>query len=243
MINLVGLEKSYGSLQALRQVDLAVPAGEVFGLLGPNGAGKSTAIRIVMGLQRPDRGRAFVDGLDTQEFPLEVKQRIGYVPDTPTFHEFLRGREILEFVAEVHGMAADVAVARAGLLIKQVELEDAADDFASDYSLGMKKKLALACALIHEPPILVLDEPTNALDPASAKQIRDSISSLAATGTTILMSTHLLDMAERICTRVGILHKGRLIATDTVPNLIATHAPGGRLEDVFLQLTSAPAGR
>jgi ABC-2 type transport system ATP-binding protein len=242
MIELVGLEKRYGSLQALRSVDLKVEAGEVFGLLGPNGAGKSTAIRILMGLQRPDAGHALVDGLETHRAPVEVKRRIGYVPDTPTFHEFLRGREILQFVGEVHGLSPDAARVRSAHLIEAMDLGEAADDFASDYSTGMKKKLALACAVIHQPPVLVLDEPTNALDPATAKQIRDWIVDFAASGKTVLMSTHLLDMAERVCSRVGILHGGRMLASGTVADLIQRHSPGGRLEEVFLLLTGGAAG-
>ncbi|HEY0711862.1 MAG TPA: ABC transporter ATP-binding protein [Polyangia bacterium] len=239
MIELVALEKSYGSLRALRGVNLKVGRGEVFGLLGPNGAGKSTTIRILLGLQRPDAGHALVDTLDPRMSPVEVKRQIGYVPDTPTFHEYLRGREILEFVGEVHGLSRARAAERAAHLLDTMDLREAGDDFAVDYSTGMKKKLALACAVIHEPPVLVLDEPTNALDPATAKQIRDWILAFAAGGKTILMSTHLLDLAERVCSRVGILHHGRILACGTVASLIESH-PGRTLEEVFLGLTGTP---
>ncbi len=237
MIHLLDLAKSYGDFVAVRGLDAHIERGEVYGFLGPNGAGKTTTIRLLMGVLVPTRGRARIDGLDCHEDRVEVKRRVGYLPDAPIFYDFLRGREILEFVGEMHGHDRRTARRAAGRLLEELGLADAAEEFAVNYSTGMKKKLALACALVHDPPVLVLDEPTNGLDPRASREVQDRLRESARRGTTIFLSTHLLDMAERLCGRVGIIDRGDLVAEGTVPDLREKLVRGGTLEEVFLEVT------
>ncbi len=239
MIGFHEVSKSYGDFTAVRKLALAVDKGEVFGFLGPNGAGKTTTIRMMMGILVPSDGRITIDGLDCQAERLQVKQRVGYLPDNPTFYDYLRGREILTFVGEMHGQPRDEAQRRAVTLLDELALDDVSDEFAVNYSTGMKKKLGLACALIHDPAVLILDEPTNGLDPRASRHVQDRIRVSAAQGKTIFLSTHLLDMAERLCGRVGIIDKGDLVAVGPLRDLQDKLAPGGSLEEVFLKVTQA----
>jgi ABC-2 type transport system ATP-binding protein len=237
MIRFDGLGKRYGDVEAVQPLTLEVARGEVFGFLGPNGAGKTTTIRMMMGILVPTAGRVTVDGLDCSADAVAVKRRIGYLPDTPVFYDFLRGREVLQFVGEMHGMARAAASARTEQLLAEFGLGDAGEEFAVNYSLGMKKRLGLACAVIHDPQVLVLDEPINGLDPRAAREVQALMLARAAQGKTIFMSTHLLDMAERLCTRVGIIHRGQLVATGSIDEVRAVAQSGGSLEEVFLKLT------
>ena len=239
MIDIDGLGKRYGEFIAVRDLTFTVAGGEVFGFLGPNGAGKTTTIRMLMGILVPTSGRAVIDGLDCQAERVEVKRRVGYLPDSPMFYDFLRGREILEFVGEMHGQARKTARANAERLLIELGLAEAAEEYAVNYSMGMKKKLGLACALIHDPSVLILDEPTNGLDPRAAREVQDLLRASAARGKTIFLSTHLLDMAERLCTRLGIVHKGELVAVGALEALRREVVPGGTLEEVFLKATQA----
>jgi ABC-2 type transport system ATP-binding protein len=242
VIALENLSKHYGQFAAVRGLNLSVERGEVFGFLGPNGAGKTTTIRMLMGILVPTAGRATIDMLDCHRDRVEVKQRVGYLPDNPIFYDYLRGREILEFVGEMHGHARGEAKRRAAKLLDELALEDATAEFAVNYSMGMKKKLGLACALIHDPPVLILDEPTNGLDPRAAREVQDRLRSSAADGKTIFLSTHLLDMAERLCSRVGIIHKGELVAVGRLQELREKVVAGGSLEEVFLKVTQPADG-
>ncbi|SRR5579871_1675751 len=237
MIEFEGLAKRYGSFQALAPLELSIPRGEVFGFLGPNGAGKTTTIRLMMGILVPSAGAVRIDSFDCHADGPEVKRRVGYLPDSPIFYDYLRGREILQFVGEMHGFSRTEAQSRAEQLLAELQLGDASEEFAVNYSMGMKKKLGLACALIHDPQTLILDEPTNGLDPRAAKDVQDRLRRSAADGKTIFLSTHLLDMAERICTRVGIIHRGNLVATGSPEALRGQLAAGGSLEEVFLSAT------
>jgi ABC-2 type transport system ATP-binding protein len=239
MIEFHEVSKTYGDFTAVRKLALAVDKGEVFGFLGPNGAGKTTTIRMMMGILVPSDGHITIDGLDCQADRLQVKQRVGYLPDNPIFYDYLRGREILAFVGEMHGQPRDEAQRRAGALLDELALEDAAEEFAVNYSTGMKKKLGLACALIHDPAVLILDEPTNGLDPRASRHVQDRIRMSAAQGKTIFLSTHLLDMAERLCGRVGIIDNGDLVAVGPLKDLQDKLVPGGSLEEVFLKVTQA----
>jgi ABC-2 type transport system ATP-binding protein len=239
MIEFHEVSKTYGDFNAVRKLALAVDKGEVFGFLGPNGAGKTTTIRMMMGILVPSDGRITIDGLDSQADRLQVKQRVGYLPDNPVFYDYLRGREILTFVGEMHGQPRDEAQRRAGTLLEELALEDAAEEFAVNYSTGMKKKLGLACALIHDPAVLILDEPTNGLDPRASRHVQERIRVSAAQGRTIFLSTHLLDMAERLCGRIGIIDKGDLVAVGPLKDLQDKVVPGGSLEEVFLKVTQA----
>lgn len=237
MIEFRGLAKSYGTFEAVKPLTLAVGRGEVFGFLGPNGAGKTTTIRMMMGILVPTRGEVTVDGLSCQTDRVEVKRRVGYLPDNPIFYDYLRGREILQFVAEMHGYGRDEAIRRADSLLAELNLGDVTDEYAVNYSMGMKKKLGLACALIHDPAVLILDEPINGLDPRAARDVQDRLRKKANEGKTIFVSTHLLDMAERFCDRVGIIHKGELVTTGTLQDLKQRIVSGGSLEEVFLKVT------
>ena len=237
MIKFEGLSKSYGSFAAVKKLSFSIDRGEVFGFLGPNGAGKTTTIRMLMGILVPTTGRVAVNGLDAQADRIAVKRHVGYLPDQPVFYDFLKGREVLEFVGEMHGLARPEANTRAERLLAQMGLADAAEEYAVNYSLGMKKKLGLACALIHDPQVLILDEPTNALDPRASREVQDRLRQCAREGKTIFLSTHLLDMAERICSRLGIIHEGELVALGPIGVLQQQVIPGGSLEEVFLKLT------
>jgi len=242
-ITIEALSKAYGEFRALEPLDLQIAGGEVVGLLGPNGAGKTTLIRLVMGLLVPSSGRAQVLGMDCFGDRVALKRQIGYLPDTPFFYDYLTARELLRFLSEVHGLERAQGVRRSERLLAELELADAADDFVTQYSLGMKKKLALAMALLHEPRVLLLDEPTTGLDPSSSRQIRQFLRSFADGGGTVLLSTHWLDMAESLCDRVIILQRGSLVASGAPAELCArTSAARGNaqsLEQVFLQLTGA----
>jgi ABC-2 type transport system ATP-binding protein len=237
MIAFHHLTKRYGEFTAVSGLDLVVRRGEVFGFLGPNGAGKTTTIRMMMGILVPSGGRAMIDGLDCQADRVELKRRVGYLPDNPVFYDYLRGREILEFVGEMHGLPRSEAEQRAGRLLAELMLDDAAEEFAVNYSTGMKKKLGLACALIHDPSVLILDEPTNGLDPRASREVQERLRLASAQDKTIFLSTHLLDMAERLCSRVGIIHKGDLVAVGPLRELQDKVVPGGSLEEVFLKVT------
>jgi ABC-2 type transport system ATP-binding protein len=238
MIKFQGLSKQYGSFDAVHPLDLQISSGELFGFLGPNGAGKTTTIRMMMGLLVPSSGSVQIDGLDCHADNTEVKRRIGYLPDNPIFYDYLRGHEILQFVGEMHGLPRAEAKQRTQRLLKEFSLDDASEEFAVNYSMGMKKKLALACALIHEPRVLILDEPINGLDPRAAREVNERLLQCAAQGMTIFVSTHLLDMAERLCSRVGIIHHGKLVATGTLDQISAATATNGSLEEIFLSLTN-----
>ncbi|MES2300105.1 MAG: ABC transporter ATP-binding protein [Pseudomonadota bacterium] len=237
MIEFQGLSKAYGSYEAVKPLSLTVKRGEVFGFLGPNGAGKTTTIRMMMGILVPSGGRVLIDGLDCHADATEVKRHVGYLPDNPIFYDFLRGREILQFVAEMHGYSRAQAAERSARMLAEFGLDEVTEEFAVNYSMGMKKKLGLACALIHEPSVLILDEPINGLDPRASRDVQERLLAAAAGGTTIFVSTHLLDMAEKLCDRVGIIHRGALVATGTLDEIRSEAAADGSLEEVFLKIT------
>ena len=241
MIETVGLGKRFGDKAAVHDLNLRVEAGEVMGFLGPNGSGKTTTIRLLMGLLRPSAGRAAILGRDCHADAVALKRDVGYLPDEPFLYPYLSGIETLELVAGLHGLAPTDGRRRAGDIAERLGLGDAARTYTVTYSLGMKKRLALALALIHEPRVLIMDEPTNGLDPAGARQMRATISELAAGGRTIFLSTHLLDSAERLCHRVAIIRGGTLQAVGTPDELRARYAaPGTSLEDLFLRVTESP---
>jgi ABC-2 type transport system ATP-binding protein len=240
LVRATALGKSFGTVDAVAELGFELRAGEVVGLLGPNGAGKTTTLKILLGLLRPSAGSAEVLGLDCTSHAREVKQRIGYSPDEPSFYNFLSGRETLELVASVRGLDTQQAIERAAPLVDALDFRTQLDVLAGNYSHGTKKKLALLCALIHEPRVLLLDEPTNGLDPPTAHRVRELLGERARAGCAILVSTHLLDMADRLCSRVLILHRGRLIAEGSTAQvrLRAGVAEAASLEDAFLKLVA-----
>jgi ABC-2 type transport system ATP-binding protein len=234
-IHTVGLTKHFGQFSAVEKLDLSVDRGEIFAFLGPNGAGKTTTIKMLMGMLVPTAGSARIGGMDCFSQRVEAKRLVGYLPDVPVFYDYLRGREILRFMGQMHGISRGELERRQGELLERLSLNDAQEEYAINYSMGMKKKLALACALIHEPPVLILDEPTNGLDPRASRQIQSLITESAAGGRTVFLSTHLLDMAERLAHRVGIIDRGHLAAVGTRSELQGALAPGGRWRKYFLR--------
>ena len=239
MIQTMHLTRTYGSLTAVNDLSLAVEPGELFGFLGPNGAGKTTTIRMIIGLLRPTAGTVRVAGHDVQREPLEVKRSVGYLAQTPLLYERLTGREFLRFLGGLYGLSDERIKGRADHLLALMDLSDKADQLIESYSGGMRHKIGLCGALLHEPPVLVLDEPLAGLDPHSARRVKDLLRDLCLQGTTVFLSTHVLEIAERVCDRVGILDRGRLIAVGTMDALRAQARSGSEttLEDLFLQLT------
>ncbi|HEX5466633.1 MAG TPA: ABC transporter ATP-binding protein [Candidatus Limnocylindrales bacterium] len=215
-----GLTKAYGELIAVDHLNLEVKPGEVFGLLGPNGAGKTTTILMLLGLSEPTSGRAEVLGLDPTRYPLEVKRQVGYLPDEVGFYGNLTGRQNLRYTAALNGLHRDLVEAHLGSLLEQVGLADAADRPVEQYSRGMRQRLGLADALVKEPAIVILDEPTTAIDPAGVIEVLDLIRSLARDrGAAVLLSSHLLHQVEQICDRVGIFVAGKLEAMGSMRSL------------------------
>lgn len=242
MIEFVGLGKRYGDFSALCDVHLQVGRGELFGLLGPNGAGKTTSMKLLMGFLKPTAGTARIAGLDCFESRVELKRQVGYLPDEPVFHDYLRGREIVEFVGDMHGLSRAETRARSAPLFEQIELGDALEDYAVNYSRGMKKKLALICALLHEPEVLVLDEPTSGLDPLATRRLNELLAARQKAGTTILLSSHLLDQVERLCERVAIIAQGRVAAVGKLADLKRERGNSASLEEVFFAVTGGGEG-
>ena len=243
MIKTVNLTRKYGSLFAVKELDLTVRPGEVFGFLGPNGAGKTTTIRLIVGLLRPTSGTVIVAGHDVQSDPLAVKRSVGYLAQTPLLYERLTGREFLRFMGGLYGLDEKTIEIRADHLLALTELSDDADRLIESYSGGMRHKIGLCGSLIHEPPVLVLDEPLTGLDPHSARRIKQLLRQLCQQGRTVFLSTHVLEVAERVCDRVGILNKGQLIAVGTLDALRtqARSSTESTLEDLFIQLTGGEA--
>jgi ABC-2 type transport system ATP-binding protein len=236
-IEAVGLHKAYGKKIAVHQVDLAIAPGEIVGFLGPNGAGKTTTIKMLIGLLRPTSGVARIGGHDIQREPLQAKALFGYVPDQPALPDKLSAREYLDLMAGLYQLDRAAARARANELLALFGLTERANDLLGGFSHGMRQKAALTGALLHHPRAFFLDEPTVGLDPRSARLIKDLLRDLADRGTAVLMSTHILEIAERMCDRVIIINRGAIIAAGTLDELRA----GGdaSLEDIFLSLTAS----
>ena len=224
------LTKQYGSLTAVDHLDLAVQPGEIFGLLGPNGAGKTTTILMLLGLSEPTSGKAQVVGFDPTRQPLEVKSRVGYLPDDVGFYGELTGRQNLRYTAALNGLERRAADARIGSLVEQVGLADAADRPVEQYSRGMRQRLGLADALVKDPSVVILDEPTASIDPTGVAEVLDLIRSLAhERGVTVLLSSHLLHQVHQVCDRVAIFRSGRILAQGPMAKL-AEQLAGGDVE-------------
>ena len=241
MIRTEGLTKRFGDTLALAGRDHEVGAGEFFCFLGPNGAGKTTTIKLLVGLLRPDAGRALVGGHDIQREPLAAKRLLGYVPDQPYLYERLTGREFLRLVAGLYGLDGDGVDVRIAGVLEAFDVVDVADGLIGDLSHGMRQKLSFAATFLHEPRVVVVDEPWVGLDPRSIRNVKDRLRAGTRAGLTVFMSTHTLSIAEEIADRVGIIHRGRLLFTGTVAEVKALASRPGTLEDVFLELTSEGA--
>jgi len=233
-----GLGKDFGATVALEGLTCHVHRGEIVGLLGPNGAGKTTTMKLMLGLLRPSRGSASFLGLDCTRDAQEVKKRLGYSPDEPAFYDFLSGKEMVEFALNVRGVAIDPTWATLQPIVERLDFVRDLELAAGGYSHGTKKKLALLLALVHDPTLLLLDEPTNGLDPPTASRVRALLRERAEAGAAVVVSTHLLDMADLLCDRVLVVHHGRLIAEGTTEAVRAQSGlpSGASLEDAFLAL-------
>jgi ABC-2 type transport system ATP-binding protein len=230
VIRTVGLEKTYGEIVAVRSLDLEVHQGEVFGLLGPNGAGKTTTILMLLGLTEPTAGTAEVLGLDPARNPLRVKRHVGYLPDNVGFYGTMTGRENLRYTARLNGIGGADAEARIDAQLSRVGLSDAADREVDGYSRGMKQRLGLADALVKDPSVIILDEPTTAIDPVGVVELLELVRSLAHDqGVAVLLSSHLLHQVQQICDRIAIFVDGDVVAMGTVADLAASQRRGANV--------------
>jgi ABC-2 type transport system ATP-binding protein len=240
LVSIDDVVKTFGDKEALNGISFSVPAGQICGLLGPNGAGKTTLFRLLMGILKATSGRLEVDGLDAFDDRVELKRRIGFLPDEPVFYSYLSARETLRLSAAMHGLDIDATMADLQPLMDRLRLTAEIDNFAEEFSRGTKKKLGLLLALLHRPKLLILDEPTNGLDVEATHLFYDLILDLASQGTTVLFSTHLMDHVTRLCSHVVVIDHGRLVANGPLAALRAAHGEK-TLEEVFLELTQKPA--
>lgn len=234
-----GVMKAFGSKIALKNVTFSVPGGQICGLLGPNGAGKTTLFRLLMGILKATQGKLLIDGRDAFEDRVAVKRLIGFLPDEPVFYSYLSGREVLELSAAMHGLDVHASMERVAPIAAKLRLAQDIDSYAEDYSRGMKKKLGLLLAMLHDPKLLVLDEPTNGLDVESTHLFYDLIVETAQQGTTVLFSTHLMDHVAKLCSHAVIINEGSVVAKGSLEELRSTFGEVG-LEEIFLKLTARP---
>ena len=237
MIELDHVTKNYGTRDAVQDLHLTIPPGELFAFLGPNGAGKTTTIKMLCGLLFPTTGSVRIGGFDVRTQGQQARQLIAFVPDQPYLYEKLTGREFLQFVVRMYGLPRDQANERIAEVIRQFELDGFVDELTERYSHGMRQRTVFASALVHEPKVLIVDEPTVGLDPRSVRLLKDLLRKQADSGCTVFLSSHSLDVVEELADRIGILSKGRLIGCGTVDHLRAQASNDGTLEDVFLTLT------
>ncbi|MFO0958054.1 MAG: ABC transporter ATP-binding protein [Isosphaeraceae bacterium] len=241
MIELRGVSKSYGTKRAVDGLDLSVQPGELFAFLGPNGAGKTTTLKMVCGLLRPSQGTVRVAGHPAES--REARQQLAYVPDQPFLYEKLTGREFLRFVTEMYGMGRPQAEQKIDGLIDIFEMRDFVDELCENYSHGMKQRVVFASALVHDPSVLVVDEPLVGLDPRSGRIVKDLFLEQARSGVSVLMSTHLLSIAEELADTIGIIDHGRMIAQGSLDTLRGHAERNGPLEDLFLAITGGDRPR
>jgi ABC-2 type transport system ATP-binding protein len=244
VIELQQLSKAYnkGKVQAVKDLTLTVQKGELFGFLGPNGAGKTTTIKMMVGLLRPDTGRVLLNGIDAGRDPLKAKSIVGYCPDEPVLYDKMTGIRFLSFIADVFGVSGERRAKVLPELAESFEMKDALGEIVTSYSHGMRQKLSLIAALLHDPEILILDEPIVGLDPRAAFTLKEKMKELCARGKTVFFSTHIMEVAERLCDRVGIISRGTLIAAAPLPELRRRAGEeSATLERLFLEMTDANA--
>ena len=239
MIEINGITKKYADFTAVKNLNLRVPPGEVFGFIGPNGAGKTTTIKILGGIMVPTSGSAKICGNDIIKNPVEAKRKIGFVPDRPYLYEKLTGMEFMRFTADLYGVNKNGFNAKAERELKRFSIYDWANELIESYSHGMRQRLIFASALIHDPEVIIVDEPMVGLDPLAIMMVKKLFRKLAKKGVSVFMSTHTLKVAEDICDRIGIIHRGRLIATGTADDLRReAGVSDADLEQVFLHMTA-----
>ena len=234
MISCRNVSKDYGSFRALEGLNLDVGEGEIYGLIGPNGAGKTTTIKLLVGLLKPTEGTVLINGIDVEKDGLEAKKFVGYIPDEPFLYERLTPSELMNFKGSLHGMAKDAIEQTKGELLGLLGMADYRNDLIESFSLGMRQRLAIAVALLPSPSIIIVDEPLVGLDPAGMKRVKEIFATLAGEGRTVFISTHMLHVVEEICTRVGVLNRGKLIVEGTVETL--RDSQDENLETVFFRL-------
>jgi ABC-2 type transport system ATP-binding protein len=234
------VSKSFGAIKAVKNLDLVVQPGEIRGLLGPNGSGKSTTMKMILGLLKPDSGSIRVCGVDVGSKPVDARRHLGYVPETPFLYEYLSAAEYLDLVGVAYGLDRAERKKRAGELLQALQLEKQVNEVMSGYSQGMRQKIALISALMHKPEVLILDEPLNGLDPRSARIVKEILHRLADEGVSILFSTHVLEIADAICSKITIISNGSTVAEGTSQEVKAMAGlKSSSLEDVFLKLTGS----
>ncbi len=238
LLEIKNFTKRYGEVVAVDNLNLSVDRGELFGFLGPNGAGKTTTIKTIVGLLRPDEGQITIGGYDIVAQPEQAKRLIGYIPDNPYIYDRLTGREFLELVGSLYGMDKKLIHERIEFLFDLFGIEEWGDEYAAEYSHGMRQKVIMASAIMHDPALIVIDEPMVGLDPQSQRLVKGVMRKLIERGTAIFMSTHTLSVAEEVCTRIGIIYKGKLMKVGTLEQLRADAKMEGKsLEDLFVALT------
>lgn len=242
MIEIIKVNKSFGEKKAVSDLSLEVRRGEFFAFLGPNGAGKTTTIKMITGLLRPDSGTVRICGIDVSRNPEGAKMKTGYIPDSPYLYEKLTAREYLQFTGGLYRMTKEKIEDKTERLFELFGMNGWADSRCEEYSHGMRQKVIFCSAFLHEPEVLVVDEPMVGLDPQSARLVKDLLKTLTARGTTVFISTHTLSVAEELCDRVGIVNKGELIAVGSIDELRGgSEAAGDNLEKLFLALTGGSA--
>ena len=242
MLTIDHLCKRYGDKTAVEDLCLEVPAGQLYAFLGPNGAGKTTTLKCVVGLLRPTLGRVVVGGHDVQAEPVAAKRLVSYVPDRPYLYEKLSGREFLAFAGRMYGVGREACAERIDALLGLFDATEWADELTENYSHGMRQKIVMSAALIHDPQVLVIDEPMVGLDPRSSRTVKTVLRERVAAGCAVLMSTHTLSVAEEVADRIGIILRGRLIVEGSYDELRRRADASERLEDIFLELTGGAGG-
>lgn len=239
MLKLNNISKSYnkGAIKAVDNIDLEIKSGEIFGFLGPNGAGKTTTIKMIVGLLKPDEGKIILDGINVWEESLKAKSMISYVPDNPEIYDKLNGIEYLNFIADMYGISKSDRKTKIEYYSKLFDIENALGDIISSYSHGMKQKLVLTAALINDPDLFILDEPMVGLDPKSSFNLKEVMRKMCDEGKTVFFSTHVMEVAEKLCDRIAIINKGKIIAYGTMDELRSHAKERETLENIFLELT------
>lgn len=239
MLKLDSISKSYskGAIKAVDNINLEIKTGEIFGFLGPNGAGKTTTIKMIVGLLKPDEGKIVLDGVNVWEDSLKAKSMISYVPDNPEIYDRLNGIEYLNFIADMYGIEKEERKTKIEYYSKLFDIEDALGDIISSYSHGMKQKLVLSAALMNNPSLFILDEPMVGLDPKSSFNLKEIMRKMCDEGKTVFFSTHVMEVAEKLCDRIAIINKGKIIAYGTMEELSNHSSERESLENIFLELT------
>lgn len=237
MLEIKNLTKKFGDKVAVDNIDLSVKSGEIYGFLGPNGAGKTTTIKMIVGMLMPDGGSITVDGIDAIHDDVEAKRQIAYVPDSPEIYDIMTGRQYLNFIADVFELSDEERNKQINRYAEVFEMQDNLDVMIAGYSHGMKQKIVIMGALIHSPKLLILDEPMVGLDAKSSFRLKEIMRALADEGRTVFFSTHVMEVAENICDRIGIINRGKVIAVGTLDEIKAAAKDTGSLEKIFLELT------